>query len=39
MPDRLGRKVGMEDLLPEDRRAWTKDVWIEYSTRAWWMTC
>ncbi len=29
MPDRLGRKAGLEDLLPEDRHAWARQIWAD----------
>ena len=27
MPDRRGRRASLEDILPEDRRTWAKEVW------------
>ena len=27
MPDRRGRRASLEDILPEDRRGWAKEVW------------
>ena len=29
MPDRRGRKGSTEDLLPEDRLTWAKDIWAD----------
>ena len=31
MPDRRGRRASLEDILPEDRRAWAKEVWANRS--------
>ena len=29
MPDRRGRKGSLEDLLPEDKTAWARDIWAD----------
>lgn len=29
MPDRRGRKASIEDLLPENRSAWARDIWAD----------
>ena len=29
MPDRRGRKRSLEELLPDDRVAWARDVWAD----------
>jgi hypothetical protein len=29
MPDRRGRKVSVEDLLPADRVRWAREIWAE----------
>ncbi|MEQ9036948.1 MAG: hypothetical protein RIE24_01165 [Silicimonas sp.] len=29
MPDRRGRKASIEDLLPEDRVPWARDIWAD----------
>jgi hypothetical protein len=29
MPDRRGRKGSIEDLLPEDRLTWAREIWAD----------
>ena len=29
MPDRRGRRVSMEDLLPEDGTPWAREIWAD----------
>ncbi|MXQ06779.1 hypothetical protein GQ651_02860 [Alphaproteobacteria bacterium GH1-50] len=29
MPDRRGRKRSLEDLLPEDKTTWARDIWAD----------
>ena len=29
MPDRRGRKSSLEDLIPEDRETWAREIWAD----------
>jgi hypothetical protein len=29
MPDRRGRKPSLEDLIPEDRETWAREIWAD----------
>ncbi len=29
MPDRRGRKASLEDLIPEDRVSWAREIWAD----------